>query len=136
MTPDETRLWVWYNGVAGRAYQLGVWDCFQLLLDGQAAIDLGRAFEPAYRKGGDPERTFLRNFTRGFAAFEKTETAVPGAAVLFRLGRVPIHVGLVMGQGLMAHANTTTATTLAQYGPGTDYHTLFAGFYVPKTVSL
>lgn len=32
----------------------------------------------------------------------------------------------------MAHVNTTTATTLAEIGPGTDYYQAIGGFYVPR----
>ncbi|MEO1187727.1 MAG: hypothetical protein AAFW60_01545 [Pseudomonadota bacterium] len=134
MIDIESRLWAWYNSVAGRPWQLRTWDCFQLLLDGQATIGLGRAFEPTYRKGastpGGAARALSRNFVRGFSNFTRVDPQ-PGAAVLFRERRVPVHVGLYLGANRMAHVNVHTATTIAEIGPRSDYFFSLDGFYVP-----
>lgn len=129
----EAKLWAWCNTVLGRPYELQIWDCFQLLLEGQAEAGWERAFEPAYREdpNADPGRTMLRNFARGFRRFRQIETPELGAAALFRDEGVPVHVGMWMAPGIMIHVNTKTATTLAEIGPGTDYHFSLAGFYVP-----
>ncbi len=130
-----TPLWAWYNRVAGRAWALREWDCFSLLRDGQRVAGLVPAFVPDYGtadgSGMSAQRVFARQMSRGLRQFRKIETPIPGAGVLFREGRVPIHVGLWMAPNLMAHANIETATTLAEFGPGTDYHFCFEGFYVP-----
>ncbi len=133
MSDLKTVLWGWCNEVIGRPYELQTWDCFQLLLEGQSVAGWHRAFEPVYRDGEevDPGRTMVRNFARGFKQFKQVETPQLGAAVLFREDRVPIHVGLWMGPNLMVHTNVHTATTLAEFGPGTDYHFCLDGFYVP-----
>lgn len=129
----QTRLWAWCNSVLGRPYALQSWDCFQLLLDGQAKVGWHRAFEPEYRSdpNADPGRTMIRNFARGFRTFKEVDAPQLGAAVLFRDEGVPVHVGLWVAPHTMIHVNTTTATTLAEIGPGTDYHFNLAGFYVP-----
>ena len=124
--------WAWFNSVVGRDYDLGDWDCFQLLLDAQAAVDLGRAFEPVYREGGTAKRTFVRNFARGLACFRRILQPVPACAVLFSEAGRPLHVGAWMSPWRMAHTNTYTATTLADFGPGSDYYSAFSGYYVPK----
>lgn len=134
MTEIKDALWAWCNGVLGRPYEKQDWDCFQLLLDGQSVAGWHRAFEPTYRShtAEQPGMTMLRNFSRGFRKFKEIEVPQLGAAVLFRVDQVPVHVGLWMAPNLMVHVNTTTATTLAEFGPGTDYHFNLAGFYVPR----
>ncbi len=133
MSELRERLWAWCNEVLGRPYEKQTWDCFQLLLEGQSVAGWHRAFEPTYREQSEeaPGKTMLRNFSRGFRRFKEIEEPQLGAAVLFRDERVPIHVGLWMAPNTMIHVNTTTATTLAEIGPGTDYHFNLAGFYVP-----
>ncbi len=134
MTELGDRLWAWFNEVVGRPYELQTWDCFQLLLEGQSVAGWHRAFEPSYSDSpaATAEKTLLRNFKRGFQTFQRIEEPQLGAAVLFRVERVPVHVGIWMAPNLMAHVNTTTATTLAEIGPGTDYHFNLEGFYVPR----
>lgn len=132
MTND---LWDWFNGVVGRGWELRVWDCFCLLVDGQRAAGLSPHWCPAYHDGEagarGAQRAFVREIAAGLRHYRRIDQAAPGAAALFRVGKVPIHVGLVMRPGLMAHVNIETATTLAEYGPGTDYHAAFEGYYVP-----
>lgn len=142
MSGAET-LWAWYRGQAGRPWEMPAWSCFELLVSGQRAAGLMPRFSAAYGErrspDGKPEsdaawasRLLLRQIARGLAAYRRLERPVAGAACLFRDpdGR-PVHVGLYMPDGRMAHVNTTTATTLASIGPGTDYHAALEGFYVP-----
>lgn len=136
-------LWAWYHGEAGRPWLMPDWSCFELVVAGQRAEGLLPGFQATYGErrspDGKPEtdeawaaRLLVRQLARGLRCHRRLDRPVAGAACLFRDpdGR-PFHVGLYMPDGRMAHVNTTTATTLADIGPGTEYHAMLDGFYVP-----
>ena len=113
------------------------------MVAGQLAAGIHPVFRATYGErrspGGTPEsdeswaaRLLVRQLATGLRSFSQIKKPVPGAGVLFRDpdGR-PIHVGVYMPDGRMAHVNTTTATTLASIGAGSDYHGALSGFYLP-----
>lgn len=111
------------------------WDCMGLLEYCQP-IALGRPSGPChldqYRDADselDPGTLFRKYFRAGLPRWQ-TCPRQPGAGVLFRVVRAPIHVGLYLGENRFLHVREGPGTLISHLDDP-DYGGCFADFYLP-----
>ena len=138
MTPLRPDWWRAYVGGAylwrGRDPKAGV-DCWGLYAH-VLAHDFGRPvndFGWAYPLDGDAGRDQARAFAAGEVTGWRQVEWEEGAAALFNVGAVPVHVGVCTTQrGIVLHAHRNAGVDLLDIDQSLKWKGRFVGCFLPR----
>lgn len=134
----------WVAGVVGVPWVLRGrsavtgWDCL-----GCAEVCQARALgTPEINSlalyAGDTRRSpaglLTAHFAAGLALYREAPRKTPGAILIFRLGRRPVHCGLYLGQGRFLHASEKAGTVISELDDP-DYGACAAEYYLPAELA-
>lgn len=92
------------------------WGLYALIMREQLGMELPPYEGPTWGSGGSGRgiRAAAEEYARQFTAIEERDAQV-GDAILLRTFGMPIHLGMVVGRGLMLHAEEYQNSVIARY---------------------
>lgn len=110
------------------------WDCLGCAEVGQAralgAPEINSLGIYAADERNSPSAMFADLISRGLPLYRPVPERVPGAIVLFRIGRRPVHCGLYLGGGRFLHASQKAGTIISDLSDF-DYGHAASDYYLP-----
>lgn len=137
MRPDLS----WVAGVIGAPWALRGrspvtgWDCLGCAEVGQSRA-LGTpeinslGLYAADTQPRSPAGLLAAHFGAGVHLYQRAPDRTPGAILVFRVGRRPVHCGLYLGDGRFLHASQTADTVISPLDDP-DYARAAADYYIP-----